>query len=392
VPDCISAIIAKGEYPPLYYNPGELANEVHILMVNSDAPDKAALQHTVGRAQLTLHNLPARHRLALQPFSLLNPWLLRLWAMPGVRMIRRIKPDLIRCHDADWCGYLACRVKAECGVPYCISFHGNPDVDYMGGRIPNPKTKKEMKNGKLYGYMERLAVCNADRLMPVYAAILPFFGKFNLAADKVKVCYNVLNSKKLSCKKTYELHDPIRLLWVNRMCPGEKNPENIIRALAGLDHVQCTLIGDGPLRRSSMELAKALGVDSRARFIPSMSNDDVCSLLPEQDIFVIQLDTLGITKGTMEALLTGLPVVINRRIKEPATDCPEGGLMCLVDNTPEGYREAIRELITNHAAREALGRQAFQYARARWDPEITEAVYVNIYRELLERHLDGEEK
>ena len=38
-----------------------------------------------------------------------------------------------------------------------------------------------------------------------------------------------------------------------------------------------------------------------------------------------------------------------------------------------------------HARREALGRAAFAHARARWDPAKTEAVYVSIYRELLEK-------
>ena len=58
VPDRISAIVEKGEYQPRYYNPGNLFDEVHILMTNDDRVDPADVQRTVGDARLYLHNLP----------------------------------------------------------------------------------------------------------------------------------------------------------------------------------------------------------------------------------------------------------------------------------------------------------------------------------------------
>ena len=58
VPDRITDILVKGEYQPNYYNPGELFDEVHILMTNDDHPGLGALQRTVGRARLFTHNWP----------------------------------------------------------------------------------------------------------------------------------------------------------------------------------------------------------------------------------------------------------------------------------------------------------------------------------------------
>lgn len=56
-----------------------------------------------------------------------------------------------------------------------------------------------------------------------------------------------------------------------------------------------------------------------------------------------------------------------------------------MENTPESYRTAIQHLMNNDAEREALGRRAYAHARAHWDPKITEAAYVEIYKELLEK-------
>jgi len=36
IPDRVTDILIKGEFQPLYYNPGNLFDEVHILMTNDD--------------------------------------------------------------------------------------------------------------------------------------------------------------------------------------------------------------------------------------------------------------------------------------------------------------------------------------------------------------------
>jgi hypothetical protein len=58
VPDRLSDIAGKGEVQPAYYNPGELFDEVHILMTNDDRPPIEPLQYMVGRAKLFVHNSP----------------------------------------------------------------------------------------------------------------------------------------------------------------------------------------------------------------------------------------------------------------------------------------------------------------------------------------------
>ncbi len=129
VPDRISQIIEKGEYQPGYYNPGDVFDEVHILMTNDDKPDPAALQRTVGKARLVLHNYPDQAGISTKQWSLLTGPRLRAWAKGGVEIARRIAPDMIRCHGSDWNTYLASRIKKSLGIPYVVSLHINPDIN-----------------------------------------------------------------------------------------------------------------------------------------------------------------------------------------------------------------------------------------------------------------------
>ena len=130
------------------------------------------------------------------------------------------------------------------------------------------------------------------------------------------------------------------------------------------------------------ELAQQSGAAERIVFRPAVPNDELCASLPDYDIFAIRSDYFELSKSMLEALLSGLPVIVNRRPGDPVPELTDEICM-LVDNTPDGYGMALQRLISDDAARERLGRSALAHARARWSPAATEAKFVEIYRELL---------
>jgi glycosyltransferase involved in cell wall biosynthesis len=381
IPDRLSDIISKGELQPNYYNPGGIFDDVHILMCNDDQPDRAALQYLVGDARLTLHNLPDDLTLVGRRPEFMTRWRLRNWAAPGVAMARQIQPALIRCHGADWNTYLASRIKAELGIPYVVSLHINADVNPVRRFTTSPLTPAQQRHNRFYDYIESQGLRNADLVMPVYRPILPYLKR--IAVDRVEVCYNVLNSKYLRAKADYALHRPVRVIYVGRLIDA-KNPDNIMRAVARLSDVVLTIVGDGPIRTSLERLAAELGIQDRVHFRPAVANDELCELLAEQDIFAVHTEYWEISKSVLEALLTGLPVVINKRVGEPVPEL-EGDFVVKVDNTEEEYHAALRHLLQDDEARSALGKRALAHARSQWDPQITEAKYASIYRSFLER-------
>jgi glycosyltransferase involved in cell wall biosynthesis len=77
--------------------------------------------------------------------------------------------------------------------------------------------------------------------------------------------------------------------------------------------------------------------------------------------------------------------VINRRLGAPVPELTDEICM-LVDNSTEGYKQALERLIEDGAHRERLGRAAYAHARTNWSPAVTEEKFVSIYRNILDAH------
>lgn len=379
VPDRISDILVKGEYQPNYYNPGELFDEVHILTTTDDRPDLAQLQRTVGRARLHVHNLPEQPELIAQDWRRWWKKPLRDWASPGVRLAATVRPQLIRCHGADWNGYLAHRIKRALGVAYVLSLHINPDVNPVR-RVNPPATETQRRQNEFFEYVEHQGLVHADLVMPVYRPILPYLERHGVR--RVEVCYNILNGVRLRPKTSYQRGTPFRIICVGRLF-ADKNPRHLIAAVAQLPAAALTIVGDGPERAPLEQLVRDLGCADRIVFRPAVENDELCDMLPAFDLFAVHTEFWELNKSVLEALLTGLPLVINRRQGEPVPELIGADFVRFVDNTVDGYRDAIRELMDDDAAREALGRRAYAHAQSHWSPARTEQKVVDIYRGLL---------
>jgi len=375
VPDRISDFVNKGEVIERYYNPGDLFDEVHVVMTNDDRPDPGAMRRMVGRAGLFLHNLPDSRKL-FAPTLGWRPWLLGAWASRAVALARDIRPAMIRCHGALLNTYAAARIKQTLGIPYVVSMHINPDEDVRG------RARSWLKRVVTHAQrdIERIGLLNADLVMPVYRPIVPYLER--MGVTRYEVCYNILNQTNLRRKDDYRLHHPVRVLSVGRQFE-DKNPDNLIRAVSRLPDVELTLVGDGPYHQHLRDVARECGVDDRVKFHASLPNDELCRSLSDYDIFATHTEYWEISKSVLEPLLTGLPVLLNRRHGAPVPELTDD-ICVLVPNTVEAYHQALRRLITDDAHREGLGRAAYAHAQQCWSPETTEARFVGIYRRIMD--------
>jgi glycosyltransferase involved in cell wall biosynthesis len=386
IPDRLSVLVKKGEITERYYNPGGLFDEVHILMTNDDRVDPAAVQKTVGSAQLYLHNLPAGSGLFLRSLGW-QPWLLKFWAEPAVALAREIRPALIRCHGNYLNAYAACRIKEALGTPYVVSLHTTLDEDPRGGeaggwkeRISTlPMKALERMAAQATKSMERMSLSRADVVLPVYESIIPYARR--MGAENIEVAYNALNPEFLREKEDYSLHQPVRVLSVGRQMEG-KNPDNLIRAVKMLPGVHLTLVGDGTHHDHLREVARECQLEGRVTFHRAIPNDDLCAQLADYDIFATHNDYWGVPKAVMEPLLAGLPVVMNERVKSAVVEL-QGDFLLLVENTAEGYYRALRRLIEDDPFREQLGRRAYAHAQELWAPAKAEAKFVEIYKRVM---------
>jgi glycosyltransferase involved in cell wall biosynthesis len=374
VSDLLSAIVRKGELTPRYYNPGELFDEVHVLATNDDRVSPSDLQSTVGRAKLSIYNVPLGRRIFVRSLGY-RPRLLKHWARKGVSLARQIRPDLIRCYGNSFNGFLGVETKHALGVPMIVSLHSHPDEARSEALDWKSRLAARMRRT-----IEDVTLLSADVVLPVYRSLGSYAERHG--AKNVQVAYNVLNSH-LGRKRSYELHDPVRIISVGRLYAG-KNPENIIRAVADLD-AHLTLVGDGPLVEYLKGVTRECGAEHKATFHRAISNDELCEMLPEFDIFAAHSAYSGPPKAVLEPLLTGLPVVLNRCDDRP---CPEvlegeGKWVLLVKNAKEGYLQAFRRLIADDRFREQLGREAYVHAQKHWAPDQMEAKVVRLYSQLM---------
>jgi glycosyltransferase involved in cell wall biosynthesis len=378
VPDRISDILTKGEYPPRYYNPGDFFDEVHLLLTGNDQPNPALLQPTVGEARLHLHNITP------PPFVQTLGWqsyLLKPWVKSGIELAQLIKPDVIRVHGNYFNGYLGVQIKKQLGIPLVVSLHTDADEGHRKANPWWPKWKSRFVFERRLVVFEIPTLRNADWVLPVYDAA----GKYAVrhGAKNIRVSYNMLNWGALRKKEDYRLHTPPRIICVNRQF-REKNPEEIIRAVARLD-AELTLIGDGPYHEHLQSVVRECGIQDRVIFRKNVPNDDLCSMLPDYDIFAAHVGVSGIAKTIMEAILTGLPVVTNYPPDQPVSEL-KGDWLRLVENTPDGYYGALHQLLTDASERERLGQRAYAHAQERYNAKQMEQNFVNIYQGLLAEH------
>ena len=105
--DRISNILNKGEITENYYNPGNLFNEVHFIILNDDKPDLKKLQYMVGNAKIFIYNLIKPNFI----FSLgYNKFLIKNFVKECLKIADKVKPNLIRSYNNFLEGYLSYQI------------------------------------------------------------------------------------------------------------------------------------------------------------------------------------------------------------------------------------------------------------------------------------------
>jgi glycosyltransferase involved in cell wall biosynthesis len=166
----------------------------------------------------------------------------------------------------------------------------------------------------------------------------------------------------------------------------QKRFDRLLRALAPLkekfDFVLLN-IGDGALLDKHRVLAASLGLEERTRFLGKLNNDQVIQYMSRCDLFVMPSVDIVFDLVTLEAMATGLPVIVTG----------EGGNLELIRDGEDGFL-TIRDDIGNikHAIESAIVEKERSTSIARAGLEKIQHYYTTsrmcedykkIYRDLL---------
>lgn len=175
------------------------------------------------------------------------------------------------------------------------------------------------------------------------------------------------------------------VLFVGRLS-AEKHIEDIIEAIAKTDpalKLRAEIIGAGEQEKALADLADKLGVADRVVLRGKVSDAELVAAYQRADIFCMPSTAELQSIATLEALATGVPVVLADAVALPHL-CEDGVNGRLI--TPrdiDGYAQAFTQIATATADERKAMSLAAQKIAARHDVSATLDTFEEIYSGLL---------
>ena len=364
--DPIYKYYEKGEIKARYFNPCSYFDEVHIISLTNEDIESEKVRTIAGKAQLYIH--------AIGTPSLATIFSLR---EKVYGRIKDIKPQCIRAYNPLLMGWYAVYCGKKLGIPTVLSIHDDFSI-----------WRRRKTYGKGYwaraAYQltyriscERYTFKHVDKIICAYDFVRRYAEHFR--KDNIEVIYNRVDLSRFRPKEKKNTGDSLKVLCVGRQFKG-KDPTALVKAIQGLN-VKLTLIGHGPLNPSLRKLVEQLQLHQQVEFIDAVPNEELPAYYVNHNVFAMAIIQPGVCIPVLEAMASGLPIVINRPIwgKQPEI---VGELATVVDNTPEGYRQAFQMLSQRTDLRERLGKQVREKV-LQYDGRIMEEKEKNVYKDLL---------
>jgi colanic acid/amylovoran biosynthesis glycosyltransferase len=195
----------------------------------------------------------------------------------------------------------------------------------------------------------------------------------SLAADRLEVVRLGVDCIALQpANKTRSSHceipsGPVRLVCTGRMVSA-KGHRILLEALApliaaGVD-LTCSLIGDGPERRSLEALCQNLSIAGRVHFLGAMAHGPTLAEVAKADIFVLASFAEGLPVALMEAMALGVPCISTTIAAIPELIHDRANGLLVPPANPGALAKAITELVEAPDFRRRLGLQARETVEA----------------------------
>lgn len=258
----------------------------------------AALETLVNNGGINGNLKKSRWKWILVPGFLLSQW----WHT--LRIIRRLKPDVVHAHWIVPQGLVLCMARLfTAKTPFVLTSHGADLFTLKGGLMAGLKSRILSRAAFVTVVSEpmrqqalRLGVPE-DRV-----AVMPMgvdFEKFTLSADVAR--------------------NPNEILFVGRLVE-KKGLSYLIRALERVRHeipdVRLTVIGFGPEEPALRKLSAELDLDAHIDFIGPKPHAELISHYRRAALFVAPFveaadgDQEGLGLVTIEAIACGCPVLV----------------------------------------------------------------------------------
>jgi len=236
------------------------------------------------------------------------------------RQLKTIKPDIVHCNSSK--AGIVGRVAAKlAGIPAVFTAHGWAFTEGVAAR--KRRLYRTIEN--IAGYLTKQIICVSEYDCQLGKKMIPAH-----AAKMVTIHNAILDNAPVHDWQSHPLDDTIHCVTVARFSPPKKNIQllRLFRKLldSGIK-ATITFIGDGPNLPAAKTEAERLNLGDAAIFLGA--RDDVPSLLPGYDIFILLSNWEGFPISILEAMRAGLPVIASDvgGVKEEIINGKTGWLM-----------------------------------------------------------------
>lgn len=379
-------LMATDTYPPdvsgssmfarrLARDMAELGHEVHVVCSSDDGPNKLLVDDEGVR----VHRLSSLPLLVRPPMRFASP----IGARRRLRdLVEGVRPDVLHVQDHFTIGRAAIRAAVECGIPIVATNHFMPQN--LTPYIPPPA--RPLVTRAAWRDFQRV-YRNADRVTaptPTAAALVRRHG-LTQVVEPISCGVDIdtfhPHASSGDSRRALGLPDRPTVGYVGRL-DADKRLVEPIRALARLDGLvsaQFVLAGSGARRRALEKIAADAGVADRVHFLGFVPDEQLPEVYAAFDAFCMPGTAELQSIATLEALATGLPVVLADAVALPhLVEQGANGFLY----PPGDIDELVRALTTVLTAdRRTMGkvsrRIAERHAAAR-----TVARFDEIYRQL----------
>lgn len=273
------------------------------------------------------------------------------------------------------CGYMALRLGKKYGVPYIVSLRG-ADVPGFSERFTF-----------LYTFLKPLIRQVWREAAQVIAVSLGMrrLAEKTAPAQPMRVIPNGIALEEFPVA-TMRNDDTLRVISTSRLTP-RKGLRFLIQALAELKHenqarnIEVLLIGDGHESESLEHLARESGVIEQVQFIGRVEHAELKQWYAGADVFILPSLNEGMSNAMLEALASGLPLLVTRT--GGADEVLEEGVngFALAMGSAHDIAEKLLRLYDDRALRQRMALASRRKAETMSWGKVAEQ-YVQVYQSL----------
>ncbi|MFI6533496.1 glycosyltransferase [Nonomuraea sp. NPDC050547] len=351
----------------------ERGNEVHVICQSDEGPAKADVVDGV-----------IVHRLRSAPL-LVHPTMRVTVPTRLDRLVEAIDPDVLHSQGHFVVGRAAINAARRRGVPVVATNHFMPDNLFQFGHVP---ARLRAKAGQLAWRDFRRIFNRAQRVTtptPLAAKLLAdqgFAGEVEPVSCGIDLTrFHPHTEPKQWARKMFGLPDRNTVLFVGRL-DEEKRLDDLVRALPYVlneTDAQLAFVGRGNQREVLEQLAKRIGVADRVFMLGFVPDEQMPQAFAAADAFAMPSIAELQSIATLEAMASGLPVVVADAMALPHLVDENGFLFPPRDVIT--LAKHLTTLLTDDALRERMGKASRELALTH-DHQNSLARFEQIYDEV----------